>query len=224
MRLLCTLTGGLLIGLDREEHGRTAGLRTTLLVGLAASLSMIQVNVLMDMARKASNSFVVMDLMRLPLGILSGIGFIGASAILRRGNAVVGVTTAATLWFVTVMSLCFGGGQIVLGTVALLLGLVSLTGLKWFERRWKEDRRATLLLVAGRNASGEDEIVHLFEAAGYKIRFMSIGLGENATLRRLECEVSWRGRREDTKPPACLGQLASRFGLERADWRNQDTH
>ena len=65
----------------------------------------------------------MMDLMRLPLGILSGMGFIGAGAIFRRGDAVVGVTTAATLWFVTVMGLCFGAGQLPLGAAMLAVGL-----------------------------------------------------------------------------------------------------
>jgi putative Mg2+ transporter-C (MgtC) family protein len=110
IRLLLTVVGGALIGMNREEHGQAAGLRTTLLVCLAASLSMIQVNLLLGVAGKAQNSFVVMDLMRLPLGILSGMGFIGGGVILRKGSIVRGVTTAATLWFVTVMGLCFGGG------------------------------------------------------------------------------------------------------------------
>jgi putative Mg2+ transporter-C (MgtC) family protein len=55
------------------------------------------------------------DLMRLPLGILIGVGFIGGGAILRRDDIVVGVTTAATLWLVTVIGLCLGGGQLALG-------------------------------------------------------------------------------------------------------------
>src|ERR1700759_2005439 len=100
MRLICTTIGGLVIGFNREEEGRPAGLRTTLLVALAAALSMIQANLLLGTAGKAADSFVVLDLMRLPLGILSGMGFIGAGAILRRENLVLGVTTAATLWFV----------------------------------------------------------------------------------------------------------------------------
>ena len=82
--------------------------------------------------------------MRLPLGILSGMGFIGAGAILHRGNMVTGVTTAATLWFVTVMGLCFGGGQIGLGLIALALGLVVLWGLKWVEQHTETNRRARL--------------------------------------------------------------------------------
>jgi len=54
----------------------------------------------------------VMDLMRLPLGILTGVGFIGGGAIFKKGDLVTGVTTAATLWMVTVIGLCLGGGQL----------------------------------------------------------------------------------------------------------------
>ena len=115
LRLLLTVTAGLVIGFNRGEHGRPAGMRTTLLVGLAASLSMIQANLLLNSVGKTQDSFVVLDLMRLPLGILSGMGFIGAGAILRKDNLVLGVTTAATLWFTTMMGLCFGGGQLGFG-------------------------------------------------------------------------------------------------------------
>jgi putative Mg2+ transporter-C (MgtC) family protein len=72
---------------------------------------MLQANLLMYSVGKTPDSFVVLDLMRLPLGILSGVGFVGAGAILRRDNLVVGVTTAATMWFVIVMGLGFGGGN-----------------------------------------------------------------------------------------------------------------
>jgi MgtC family len=102
---------GLAIGLNRGEHGHPAGLRTTLLVALAATAVMIQVNLLLPMAGKAPDSFITNDLVRLPLGILSGIGFIGAGAILRRGDAGRGITTAATLWMMTIIGLCFGGGR-----------------------------------------------------------------------------------------------------------------
>ena len=88
IRLALTLAAGSLIGLNRGERGHAAGLRTTTLVCLAASVSMIQVDLLLPLAGKAVNSFVVMDLMRLPLGILSGMGFIGAGAILRKEDAV----------------------------------------------------------------------------------------------------------------------------------------
>lgn len=66
------------------------------------------------MSGKTPESFAVMDLMRLPLGILTGVGFIGGGTILKKGDLVTGVTTAATLWLVTVIGLCLGGGQLAL--------------------------------------------------------------------------------------------------------------
>src|SRR4029077_2025514 len=122
LRLALTVIAGLLIGYD-----------------LAASPAMIQVNLLLPMAGRAPDSFVTNDLMRLPLGILTGVGFIGGGAILRRDNMVSGVTTAATLWYVTVIGLCLGGGQIALGVAATALGLAALWGLERFELRLRRE-------------------------------------------------------------------------------------
>ena len=74
-----------------------------------------------------------MDLMRLPLGILTGVGFIGAGTILKRGELVTGVTTAATLWIITVIGLCFGGGQLALGSIATILSFIALWVFKWVD-------------------------------------------------------------------------------------------
>ncbi|MGH7953295.1 MAG: MgtC/SapB family protein [Limisphaerales bacterium] len=219
LRLFCTIIGGALIGINREEHGRAAGLRTTLLVCLAASLSMIQANLLLSLRGKASDSFVVMDLMRLPLGILSGMGFIGAGAILHKENLVLGVTTAATLWFVTVMGLCFGGGQIALGWAALALGLMILSGLKWVERHSKQDRHAILTIVAGRNPLTEDEIAQAFAAENYRIHFSSVTYGDDGAVRKLICHVRWHGRSQETNPPEFLKKNAAHFRFLETDWR-----
>src|SRR5947208_3734561 len=93
-RLALTILAGVLIGINRTEHGRPAGLRTTILVCLAASVSMIMANLLLITPDKTQNSILRMDVMRLPLGILSGMGFIGAGAIVRRETLILGVTTA----------------------------------------------------------------------------------------------------------------------------------
>ena len=96
IRLALTVLASAIIGFDRGARGHAAGLRTTILAGLAASLSMIQANLLLSLDGKGSGSFAVMDLMRLPLGILTGVGFIGGGTILKKGDLVTGVTTAAT--------------------------------------------------------------------------------------------------------------------------------
>lgn len=166
IRLLCTILAAGFIGFNRGEHGRPAGLRTTILVALAACLAMIQVNILLPTAGRPANSFVMNDLMRLPLGILSGMGFIGAGAIVRRDNFVVGLTTAATLWFVTVLGLCFGGGQIALGAVGAVIGIIVLAGLKIAEDRMKRDRDGTLSLLITPSGPDEKEFVPLWPKPG----------------------------------------------------------
>ena len=111
LRLLLTVIAGAMLGFDREARGHAAGLRTTILVALAASVAMIQTNILLPLEGKDQGSFAVMDMMRLPLGILTGVGFLGGGAILKRGGSISGVTTAATLWIATVIGLSFGGGD-----------------------------------------------------------------------------------------------------------------
>src|SRR5262245_31798975 len=94
LRLALTVVTGVVFGAKRSERGRAAGLVTTVLVSLAASVAMIQANLFLATTGKQSDSFITLDLMRLPLSILTGMGFIGAGAILRRGELIRGVTTA----------------------------------------------------------------------------------------------------------------------------------
>jgi hypothetical protein len=69
-----------------SPRGHAAGLRTTILVTLAASIAMIQANILLSLDGKDAGSFAVMDVMRSPLGILTGVGFLGGGAILKKGR------------------------------------------------------------------------------------------------------------------------------------------
>ena len=115
LRLALAAIVGLILGFNRTERGHPAGLRTMLLVSVAAAMAMIEANLLLGTTQGSWNELFRLDVMRLPLGILSGIGFIGAGTILRRGDFVRGLTTAATIWFVTVIGICFGGGQFGLG-------------------------------------------------------------------------------------------------------------
>jgi putative Mg2+ transporter-C (MgtC) family protein len=145
LALTCLFAG--LIGLERETRGHVVGFRTTILVALAAAVAMIQANLLLQVAGKPPTGFSVMDVMRLPLGILTGMGFIGGGAILKRGSLIVGVTTAATLWMVTVIGLCFGGGQIGLGVAASVLTLAVVWLLKRIDDDLPKLVGATLTLV-----------------------------------------------------------------------------
>jgi putative Mg2+ transporter-C (MgtC) family protein len=219
--LVLTVLAGGLIGLNRGEHGQAAGLRTTLLVCLAASLSMLEVNLLLETSGKAANSFIRLDLMRLPLGILTGMGFIGAGAVVRKDGLVLGLTTAAALWFTTVLGLCFGGGQLALGLAALALGLVVLWGLKWVEQRCKQDRHATLTLTLADTAEGltEDEIGSRFKATGYQTDVWAMTCDHRTHERQLSIGVRWRAYPDDPQPPPILHQLACQPGVLKLEWK-----
>jgi putative Mg2+ transporter-C (MgtC) family protein len=221
LRLVLTVIGGALIGLNRTVHGRPAGLRTILLVALAASISMIQANLLMDSVGKAANSFIVLDLMRLPLGILTGVGFIGAGAILRRENRVLGLTTAATLWFVTVMGLCFGGGQNGLGVTALGIGLVVLWGLQWLEAKLPQDRQGTLVLTIGPGGVGNEEIRSRIQLARFQIVSLGMMHDNVEQVRELSCEVRWHDRTNEAREPAFLEEFVRLPGVSKLKWSPQ---
>ncbi|MER8630238.1 MgtC/SapB family protein [Mesorhizobium opportunistum] len=167
-RLLLTMAAGFLIGLNREARGHTAGLRTTILVGLAAAIAMIQANILLDTTGKGADFFARMDVLRLPLGVLTGVGFIGGGAILRRGDLVTGVTTAATMWIMTMIGLAFGGGQFGLAGVATLLTLITLQALKWVDLRIARNHHA-ILSVSWAHGSPPD-LQEMVRPLGYGAR------------------------------------------------------
>jgi putative Mg2+ transporter-C (MgtC) family protein len=219
LRLLFTVIAGVVIGLNRDEHGRAAGMRTTLLVALAASLAMLQANLLIATTGKSSYSFVTMDVMRLPLGILSGIGFIGAGAIVRRGELVRGVTTAATLWLVTVLGLCFGGGQFALGVAGLLLSSVVLMGLKQVERRLKKTFEATLTVVTKSADLNEGKLRADLLQAGYRVTASAVSYYLPRETYALRFSLRWMTYPNADQIPPFVHELAHRAGVQKVHWK-----
>lgn len=220
-RLIVAIVAGALIGMNRGESGNAAGLRTTLLVCLAACLAMLQVNVLLVLHGKPQDSFVMLDLMRLPLGILSGVGFIGAGSILRKDGLVQGVTTAATMWYVTVIGLCAGGGQYVLAVAGTVLALVVLQALEHIEHRLPRGRRAYVTL--GHDA-GDDARKLIDDALrGRRCRVFLLGVthhtAQTAPYQRLDAsfEVRWQATPGDDAVETALSSLVARLH-EEASW------
>lgn len=200
LRLLLTLVAGAVIGLNRGVRGHAAGLRTTILVGLVASVAMIQANILLSVGGKTGGSFGVMDLMRLPLGILTGVGFIGAGTILRRGDMITGVTTAATLWVTTVIGLCFGGGQLALGVCATGLTVLTLWALVLLDIRIPRDHRAMLCLKVESARFATDRLSELIAPFGCRATLRKQNVCSESGEVCLCFEISWR-QAEATGPP-----------------------
>jgi putative Mg2+ transporter-C (MgtC) family protein len=219
LRLLSSLVAGGLIGWNRSAHGRAAGFRTSILVSLAACVAMIQVNLLLSLSGKSSDSFVTMDLMRLPLGILSGMGFIGAGAIFKRENLIVGVTTAATLWFVTVIGLCFGAGQLILGSIATVIGFLTLTAFKTIEDRTRQDCLGTLSIVVGPAAPPEEEVTNRLAKSGFRVT--SCAFFADGQSRELRYDLRWTALPSENSVPPLIHGLVELPGVVRIAWNPQ---
>jgi putative Mg2+ transporter-C (MgtC) family protein len=218
IRLALTVVACGVLGWERGETDRAAGTRTTLVVGLAACVSMIQANLLLNMIGKTPDSFAVADIMRLPLGILTGVGFIGAGAILRRNERIVGLTTAATLWLVTTIGLCFGGGQLMLGGVASVLALIVLHGLKVLDQHRTLDRHLRLHVTWQLSAMSEQEVRRKLEDARFGIAEWQFHSDIAHQIASLRCSLRWRTKAEDFEIPPALRQLESQPGITALGW------
>jgi putative Mg2+ transporter-C (MgtC) family protein len=203
LRLLLTVLAGALVGLNRGVRGHAAGLRTTMLVALAASVAMIQANLLLPVSGKNPGSFGVMDLMRMPLGILTGVGFIGAGTILRRGDMITGVTTAATLWIVTVIGLCFGGGQLALGCCATGLTVLTLWALVALDVRIPRDHRGLLCLKVDLGSFSPPRLARMIAPLGCKASLRKQSVCEESGKVCVCFELAWR-QAEAAGPPQGL--------------------
>lgn len=220
LRVLLATVASLIIGLNRDEKGHPAGLRTTMLVCLAACLAQLQANILLPTSGKTGASFAVLDLERLPLGILSGIGFIGAGVIVKRDNDVVtGVTTAATIWFVSVLGLLFGAGQLRLGCSGAALAIAILWGLKRAERFIPREQKGQLCLTLDADAPPENELRELILKSGCSFESWSPTYNPASMLSALDCTVRWRERAsQSAHTPAAIAHLRALPGVRSLTW------
>ena len=126
LRLVLSCIMGGIIGYERQMRHKSAGLRTNMLVALGACLIMLLSQALHDNVEGKTNA----DPARLAAQVVSGIGFLGAGAIMKEGLTVTGLTTAATLWVVAGVGLAVGAGfylgaGVTTGVVFLILWNLS---------------------------------------------------------------------------------------------------
>jgi len=125
LRLLLAAIGGAAIGLEREIHDHPAGMRTHLLVAMGSALFTILSGIgYVDAFHQGAAA--APDPTRIAAQIVTGIGFLGAGAIIHQGSIIRGLTTAASLWATAAVGLAIGTGQYVLGLIAVLIMLFSL--------------------------------------------------------------------------------------------------
>jgi putative Mg2+ transporter-C (MgtC) family protein len=126
--LLACLFGGT-IGFIRERERKAAGLRTHIMVCLGATLFML-ISIYMSIVYKG------VDAARIASTVVTGIGFIGAGAIIREGGAVRGLTTAASIWAVAAIGLAVGSGMYAAAITTTIITIVVLQILSLVERKY----------------------------------------------------------------------------------------
>ena len=132
LRLGLAALVGLLLGLDRELTGHSAGIRTHALVALSSAMIMISSLLLADQMRGPGYA---LDPLRAIQGLSQAIGFIAAGIIFVRGAKVVNLTTAANIWVAAAVGIAAGAGQYRLVIAGAALGVVLLTVVR-FAARW----------------------------------------------------------------------------------------
>jgi putative Mg2+ transporter-C (MgtC) family protein len=178
-RLLLALLFGGLIGLERSYHGRPAGFRTHALVCLSTSLLMlVSVYESLWFTPPDSNFVrVALDPTRVAQGIMTGIGFIGAGAIIKEGLTVRGLTTAASIWMTAAIGVLIGIGFYYPAVVSTGLTLGTLSVFRWIESKVPVQFYAQFVVRFAREAiMPENELrtlvaKHQFSIANLSYRF-----------------------------------------------------
>ena len=165
--LLATLLGGA-IGLEREIAGKPAGLRTNILICIGAAL-FTHLSISIAQIGFTADGRPYGDTTRIAAQIVSGIGFLGAGAILHAHGAVVGLTTAATIWVVAAVGAAVGAGAYVEGIGTSALIMIVLVGLRPVERKLLRRRRKVNATVRVRREARYDAIEDILRGCGLHI-------------------------------------------------------
>lgn len=135
LRLFLSVVLGAILGVERERSRKPAGLRTHMLVSLgAAAFTLVTVEVFVSV--RSSMEQTRADPIRIVEGIVGGIGFLGAGAIIRARGSVEGITTAAGIWVVGAVGVACGLGLYVIGGLTVFFALVILSLVGMLEGRF----------------------------------------------------------------------------------------
>jgi putative Mg2+ transporter-C (MgtC) family protein len=189
VKLLLALVLGGLIGWERELYDKPAGFRTNTLICVGSTLFTIfslKIGIIpgTDSARIAAQ-------------IVSGIGFLGAGAIIRRGEAVLGLTTAATIWFVASIGMGIGAGYYVISSVGTALALAILFVFRKFENlvdRIHTTRTYHVIVLAEDDAVRELSLV--LDSCGLRV----LGNKQVKSDNRYFYEITLSGKRAEHTP------------------------
>lgn len=170
IRILLSTFLGALIGVEREVQRRPAGIRTHILVTLGSTLVMlISIDAFEYLETSASY-----DPARIAAQVISGIGFLGAGTILKMGNNIVGLTTAASLWVSAAIGLAIGVGYFMPGILVAIIVFVTLLLSSAMDRYTALGRQKTIRMVLAPNGKGPEEIESFLSNMGVQIKHVDM--------------------------------------------------
>jgi len=194
IRLLLAGGYGGLIGVERELRGKAAGFRTNVLISLGAAVFMI----VSERVAGPAGEHAAGDPARIAAQVVTGVGFLGAGAIIQSGGHVRGMTSAAMIWVVAAVGMAAGAGYAWLAGIATVLTLLTNSLLREFERRVLERcdavtcrLRFSVLTDATRRALDE-----VFREHDVRVERASLEPGSEGTVVTFEyCQAHDRHRR-----------------------------
>jgi putative Mg2+ transporter-C (MgtC) family protein len=215
LRLALAAALGGAVGLERELREREAGFRTHLLVALGSALFTIVSAYGFHAFLNSGANVVRTDPTRIAAQIVTGVGFLGAGAIIRQGLSIRGLTTAATLWAVAAIGLSVGAGYYsgaLITTAIVLLALWPLRLVAYIAlRRFRpEDGRLLVELPAGESPG---PVIDEVERVG--ARLQSIEVSQEGDRRRLRLDVALPA---GTKFPALVARVADVASVADVRW------
>ena len=172
IRIAASIFFAFLLGVEREVTGKFAGLRTHILVSVGACVFTLLSLYGFKMHIKEGISGVN-DPARIAAQIITGIGFIGAGTVMRHGNNIFGITTAATLWVCAAIGMACGTGMYDIAASASIFSLIVLVLIRRFERRFlssKTYESKTLELKLSAPVSYLNEMAELVDKNFNKIQ------------------------------------------------------
>jgi len=193
LRVLLAAALGALVGWQREIHHQPAGLRTHIILVVGAALCMtLSIDVALQFRTTALNG----DPGRIAAQIVSGIGFLGAGAIIREGFTVKGLTTATSLWTMAVVGMTVGLGYYLTSVVVTLLIFIVLTVLNSVEKRYIHPHlEITISLKADDRKGLMEDVKNALQEKGRRI--VSLGIRRNLEDRNLAIEADIDVTEED---------------------------
>ena len=172
VRFLISFLMGSLIGLEREINNQPAGLRTHILISIGATLVML-ISLFVS-----TNNGGTGDPGRIAAQVVSGIGFLGAGAILKFGADIKGLTTAASIWATAAVGMAVGAGMYSISIIAVIVIFFALTVMNLFEKSFFRERTMRKIeVVVKKRYSSLDMIKGVLKE--FDVRITSTGFDRN---------------------------------------------